>query len=572
LNLTKRIGYRWAAIGDINSFFGLTLDNIAGLILIVGILVGFGVPADFVLRYMVPGTAIGVVVGDVLYTGMAFWLARKSGHADVTAMPLGLDTPSIFGIGIFVLGPSFLHAKNVLGMSELDAAQYMWQIGICCMLISGIFKTICGFGSKLARNSFPRAGLLGSLAAIALVIISFLPLLDILHQPIVGMVALALVLVSLLGKVSLPGRVPGMLAALAVAGTIHYGLTYLGVIITEVPFDASQGMFPTEWTTVFQGAWWNRMKDALPYIPIVLPFALATVIGGIDCAESAAAAGDHYPTGGIIAVEAVATLVAGLCGGVVQTTPYIGHPAYKSMGGRAAYTLATAMMMGAAGVIGFFGYFYQYVPAAAVYPILIFVGLEISAQSFLATPRRHYPAVAFACVPALAFLSVNFANQVLGDATVRTAVVRTESISQEASAPAPPNVSASNLSNRKLRDQLATANLLSSGFVLTSLLWSSGLALAIDRRLYASAICFMACSLMTLVGIIHSPLPGSALYFPCPLPGVSESLILPSTYRPPIYSMAIAYSLTAVVLAAWGSYLSSKGEYGPGDDIQGADI
>ena len=43
------------------------------------------------------------------------------------------------------------------------------------------------------------------------------------------------------------------------------------------------------------------------------------------------------------------------CGGVIQTTPYIGHPAYKSMGGRAAYTLATALFVGGAGVIGYFG-------------------------------------------------------------------------------------------------------------------------------------------------------------------------------------------------------------------------
>ena len=37
-----------------------------------------------------------------------------------------------------------------------------------------------------------------------------------------------------------------------------------------------------------------------------------------------------------LGVEAIATLVAALCGGVIQTTPYIGHPAYKAMGGRAA--------------------------------------------------------------------------------------------------------------------------------------------------------------------------------------------------------------------------------------------
>ena len=41
-----------------------------------------------------------------------------------------------------------------------------------------------------------------------------------------------------------------------------------------------------------------------------------------------------------------------------------------------------------------------------MFPILVFVGLEITAQSFHATPRRHYPAVALACVPALAYLAL----------------------------------------------------------------------------------------------------------------------------------------------------------------------
>ena len=36
--------YRWAQAGDVNAFFGLVLDNIAGLMLIVGILAGFGIP------------------------------------------------------------------------------------------------------------------------------------------------------------------------------------------------------------------------------------------------------------------------------------------------------------------------------------------------------------------------------------------------------------------------------------------------------------------------------------------------------------------------------------------------
>lgn len=50
--------------------------------------------------------------------------------------------------------------------------------------------------------------------------------------------------------------------------------------------------------------------------------------------ESAAAAGDEYRTRDILLTEAVATVIAGHAGGVIQNTPCIGHPAYKAMGGR----------------------------------------------------------------------------------------------------------------------------------------------------------------------------------------------------------------------------------------------
>ena len=97
--------YRWAALGDINAYFGLMLDNVAGLLLIVSLLShNFNFPVDFVLQSMIPGTALGVLIGDLAFFVIAFRLAKKTGSDSVTAMPLGLDTPSTFGMVFFVLG------------------------------------------------------------------------------------------------------------------------------------------------------------------------------------------------------------------------------------------------------------------------------------------------------------------------------------------------------------------------------------------------------------------------------------------------------------------------------------
>ena len=61
------------------------------------------------------------------------------------------------------------------------------------------------------------------------------------------------------------------------------------------------------------------------------------------------------------------------------------------MGARAGYTLATALFVGGAGVFGYFDWIFLLLPKAVVFPILIFVGLEITAQSFRATPDAALP-------------------------------------------------------------------------------------------------------------------------------------------------------------------------------------
>ena len=519
-----RNGYRWATPGDVNAFFGLMLDNIADLLLMVTLLAAScQFPVDFALAYMVPGTAIGVFVGDILYFWLAFRLARKTGRSDVTAMPLGLDTPSTFGITLFVLADAYRSA-TAGGMAELDAARLTWHIGICVILISGIFKLGCSISCNWLRRIVPRAGLLGSLAAIALVIISFIPLLDILSAPLVGMVSLAIVLTTLVARIRFPFRIPGALGALLVAGTIYYALRGLGLLHVESPpFDPHQAMLPKGWFEVFRFEWVGALHRSLHYLPIVIPFALATVVGGIDCTESAAAAGDDYDTRTVIGIEGIATVVASLCGGVIQTTPYIGHPAYKAMGGRAAYALATAFFVGGAGVVGYFGYLYLVIPKAAVFPILVFIGLEITAQSFHVTPARHYPALALAVVPAMAKLITIFTGGLI------------------ALLPQPLEEL-----NASLATQLQTIHMISAGFIVTSLIWASALAALIDRRLKLAALWFGVAALCSLFGIIHSPLPSEALVVPWNLPPLSDAAAGQTPWH-----LAGAYLLTAATLLGW---------------------
>ena len=511
------------------------LDNIAGLVLMISLLANvFSFPVTFALRYMVPGTALGVLVGDLLFFWQALRYAKKTGKTEVTAMPLGLDTPSTIGMALFVIGPAYQAALGE-GLESDAAALQAWHIGICSLIIMGLVKFGLAFSSNWIHRVFPRAGLLGSLAAIALVLIAFNQFPKLVANPLVGFTSLMIVLVSLIGRGKLPFKIPGALGAVLAGTVVWYLLMGIenatGSQFLESPESLELAWFPTGWLEAFQFKWVGYFGHTLSYLGYIIPFAVATVIGGIDCAESAASVGDEFNTRDVIGTEAIATLVAGFCGGVVQTTPYIGHPAYKAMGGRAAYTLATALFVGGAGLIGYFSLLLVYIPEAALLPILVFIGLEITAQSFYATPKRHYAAVAVACLPALAKLVMIFIGQFMG-------VIDFSKVPEPVA--------------EQLQALLNQLTVLSGGFILTSLIWASATAKIVDRRYYTAAIYLSTGGLLTLFGFMHSPLPGEQIFWPWDIPGFSDA------NRLAVINFSIMYLMTAGLLIGLATYWGNE--------------
>ena len=450
---------------------------------------------------MIPGTALGVLVGDLVYTWMAFRLARRTGRTHVTAMPLGLDTPSTFGVAFLVLlpvlGDAYKHEGTVTFHNHDLSMNFAWHVALTVLVLIGVFKTLCAPFGNLVRRLVPRAGLLGSLAAIALALIAFLPLLldGIAAVPLVGMAALLIILYTLVAHRELPFKLPGALVAVVVGVAIYWGGhglgTWLDVPLVPKPAEGYWQMQLWQPGKLFElysrdGGWWTSVFiEALNKLPIALPFALATIVGGIDCTESAAAAGDDYDTRTILLTEGVSSVIAALLGGVIQTTPYIGHPAYKKMGGRALYTLATALFIGVAGYSGCFTVFFAVLPKAAMFPILVFVGLEITAQSFQATTTKHYAALAFAMLPALAYLIKVPLDMVLPKE--------------------PPPFT---------REMVQTLRCLAGGFIVTSLLWGAALAMILDGKLNRAALYFAIAGVFAFFGIIHSPLPSEQIGLP----------------------------------------------------------
>lgn len=487
--------YKWFTVGDLNGFFGLMVDNVAVMGFLAGILTAVGFPAELVFTRMFPGTALGVLFGDLAYTWMAFQLAKKTGRSDVTAMPLGLDTPSTIGIAVTVLLPAFFGFKDQ-GMGAEEAAMHAWYVGMGTMVLIGLIKLVFSFTGNLAQKMVPQAGLLGSLAGIGLALIGLLPMLEILSRPLVGMVALGLILYSLVAGIRLPFKIPGVAGAVALGATFYYLFGGLGLI----PFHAP-GAFELHWgLPIPNSGFAEEFKTALKFLPIAFPFAILTVVGGINVTESARVGGDDYNTRDILLVEAVATLLAGICGGVAQSTPYIGQPAYKAVGSRAGYTLMTGLFVGIGGMCGALPLVLKVLPMAILAPILIFVALDIMVQAFQAVPKAHAAAVALAYFPTVARLV-----QIQYDKNGLLAPDKWNLVLEEAAK-----------SGHHIPETMLVV-VLGNGFILTGMLWGGFMAELIDRRLKASAVYLFILSGLSYFGIVHSVKVTGAMYNPVTL-------------------------------------------------------
>ena len=456
------------------------------------LIAGYGVPSDIVFGKMFPGTALGVLLGDLAYTWLAVRLARRTGRGDVTAMPFGLDTPSTIGMALLVLGPAFAKFRAA-GLDPTAAGLETWYLGMAATFAMGLLKLLLSFAGRTVRRVIPTAGLLGSLAGIALTLIGFFPMIDLLQFPLAGLLTLGLILYSLVARGPAPFGMPGVLFAVIIGTAFYYGAGHCGFLGMQIPAPAMPTLrvaFPHPDPGIFRG--FAHLAD---YLPLIIPFALLTVVGGVNNTESARVAGDDYDVRSILLAEAAATLLAGLAGGVAQTTPYIGHPAFKEMGARSGYTLLTGIFVGVGGMLGFLANLIEMVPLAVLAPVLVFLALNITAQAFSAVPARHAIAVAISFFPSIARLLTIELSDPRYISPQKFALLMS---APEHGLPA-----------------LSVIVALGNGFIITATIWAAFVVEMIERRLRAAAVYLAVGGTLSFFGIMHSVrLDGSAYVLP----------------------------------------------------------
>ena len=387
---------RWLVRGDVDGFFGLALDNLVQLLLIDALCRSvLGFPTELIYGRVLPGVAVSLVVGNLYYARQALKLAAKTGRHDVCALPYGINTISLFAFVFLVMLPAKLAAEAA---GAADPVRVAWQAGLVACLGSGLIELAGAFVAGTIRRFTPRAALLSTLAGIAMTFISIGFLFRTYARPVVGLVTLGVVLLTYFGRVRFRGGLPGGFVAVALGTAIAWmtGLAPVG----PRPSVAAGLFLPIpvigDLVAALRGGQW------VVYLSIIIPMGLFNVIGSLQNIESAEAAGDGFATRPSMAVNGLGTIAAALFGSCFPTTIYIGHPGWKALGARAGYSVLNGVFFAAVGLTGTLSYIAWAVPIDAGMAIVLWIGVVITAQAFLATPPEHAPAVVVGLLPGVA--------------------------------------------------------------------------------------------------------------------------------------------------------------------------
>lgn len=481
--------------GDWNAFFGFGTNILVNLLVLTGLLrYVLKLPDEIVFGRILPACGLMLFLSTVYYAWMAYRLAQKTGRTDVCALPSGTSVPHMFVVVFVIMLP--------ISLSSGDPIKG-WEAGLTWVFIQSFVLIAGGYIAPFIRRITPRAALLGTLAGVSLAFISMRPALEMYMTPVIGVVCFIIILLSWFGGVRYFKGIPAGLVAIAVGTLIAWGSTAVGLNYGGLSLEKLTGSFLDFGFSVPIPAF-GHVFSGFEFLGIILitaiPFGIYDLVECMDNVESAAVAGDEYPTTRVLTADGIISLIGCCMGNPFINAVYIGHPGWKSMGGRIGYSAATGVMVILLAWLGIISVMSSIIPLVAISPILLYIGMLIGAQAFQETPKSHAPAIILALTPHLAAWGKLQIDNALGAAGTSAAEVGFDKLGQVG----------------VLYEGLSV---MAGGAIISGLMLGAIGVFIIERQLMKAAIFSLASAVFTFFGFMH----GESI-------GIAESPVLALAY------------------------------------------
>lgn len=456
--------------GDIDVTLAQVGFNLAQLAIPVFLLLPVGISAAFSVTHLLPGYALGFLVGSMGMVRMAVALARREGRGDVTAHVYGNNVPAIIAYTLSILLPAYLRTHD---------AVLAWETGAAAVVWTGAIKLAAAPFAGAIRRFIPAPAAMTVFGAAMYSYLALVLLQRVFDQPLVGLVALAIILIGVLANVPitrwrLPPFIVAWIVPLAVAIAIGYVRPVWEGISPRAPFAIPPNPL-------------HALVLALPYMSVIAPMACYHVLQDIASAAGGAAAGDDYDARSLLAWDGLGTLACGLAGSIVAPVVYAMLPPYKAVGARISYAFWTPVCFLAVVCGGLTIYVAQLFPWPILAAIIAYVAIGVGT----ATVRRVDPK----------YLSAVLLGFVLPCGAVVAAAMNSALPALRLSAGDPAVQAALNRSI-----YWSSVQGLGNGFLFLVLVVASLVTEAIDRRFERAALWCLIAAVFSWFGLMHSAL------------------------------------------------------------------
>jgi len=463
---------RWWTLGrgDIDATVAQVGFNLAQMVIPVFLLVPIGIPLAFSVGHLLPGYALGFLVGSLGLTTLAVSLRKREGRRDVTAHVYGNNVPAIIAYTLSIVLPVYLESHDPIRA---------WQIGAAAVAWTGIIKLVAAPFAGVCRRFIPVPASMTVFGAAMYSYLALVLLQRVFDQPLVGIVALTIVAVSVLANIPITRwRIPPFIVAWIIPLMVGLAIGYVHPVWQGL----SQGL-----PLVVSLGPLRSMLLALPYLSVIAPMAIYQVLQDIAAVEGANAAGDNYDARSLVAWDGIATLICGAAGSVVTPVVYALHPPYKAMGARIGFALWTPVIVFLVVVSGLTLFIAQLFPWAILAAMIAYVSVGVGMATLRRVDRKYLSAVL------LGFM--------LPTGAVVAAAVNSALPALKLSAANPEIQTALNKSI-----YWGSVQGLGSGFLFLVLVVASLITELIDRNFGRAALWCVVASLFSWLGLMHSPI------------------------------------------------------------------
>jgi AGZA family xanthine/uracil permease-like MFS transporter len=423
--MTESIKPKLWTPGDFNAFFGFGTNILVNLLVLTGLLrFVLKMPDEMVFGRILPATGLMLCLSTIYYAWLAYKLAKKTGRTDVCALPSGISVPHMFVVVFVIMLP--IAVKTGDPMKGYEA-------GLTWVFIQSFVLMAGGFVAPIIRKITPRAALLGTLAGVSISFISMRPALEMFMTPAIGLVCFTIILASWFGGVRYFKGIPAGLVAIAAGSLIAWGSTAFGLNYGGMSVDNLAASFANFGFSVPIPSF-GHVFSGFEFLGIILvtaiPFGIYDLVEALDNVESAAVAGDNFPTTRVLTADGVVSLIGCVMGNPFINAVYIGHPGWKAMGGRIGYSAATGVVVIVLSWLGIISVMVSLIPVVAISPILLYIGMLIGSQAFQESPKAHAPAIVLSLTPHLAAWGKLQIDNSLGAAGTSVAEVGLDKLGQ----------------------------------------------------------------------------------------------------------------------------------------------